>query len=70
MVKVDGKNLAELLVAQGWARTKGVITNLPAGGNWKVFNERLKALESKARQDRLGVWAGSAEKAPEVRKKS
>jgi endonuclease YncB( thermonuclease family) len=69
MVKVDGKNLAELLVGQGWARTKGVITNLPAGENWKMFNERLQALESEARQKRLGIWTGSAEKTPEARKR-
>ena len=66
LVEVVGKGLAELLVSQGLARTKGVITNLPNGENWKVYVERLQALESEARQKRLGVWASSAEKISEI----
>jgi endonuclease YncB( thermonuclease family) len=69
MVDVNGKSLAELLVGQGWARTRGVRANLPSGENWKVFNERLQALESKARQDRIGIWAGSVTNTAEGRTK-
>jgi endonuclease YncB( thermonuclease family) len=58
-VEVGGKKLAEVLVSQGLARTKGVTTNLPTGENWKVYVERLQALESEARQKRLGIWATS-----------
>jgi endonuclease YncB( thermonuclease family) len=61
-VNVGGKSLAELLVSQGLARTKGVTTNLPTGENWKVYVERLQALEHEARQKRLGIWASSSEK--------
>jgi endonuclease YncB( thermonuclease family) len=60
-VDVSGKSLAELLVRQGLARTKGVTTNLPTGEHWKVYVERLQALENEARQKRLGIWASSAE---------
>jgi endonuclease YncB( thermonuclease family) len=64
-VELDGKSLAELLVSQGLARTKGLTTNLPTGENWKAYAERLRALESEARQKRLGIWASSAEKISE-----
>jgi endonuclease YncB( thermonuclease family) len=65
-VDVGGKSLAELLVSQGSARTKGVTTNLPTGENWQVYAERLHALENEARQKRLGIWASSAEKISET----
>ena len=61
-VEVGGKSLAELLVSQGLARTKGVTANLPTGENWKAYVEKLHALESEARQKRFGIWASSAEK--------
>ena len=66
-VDVGGKSLAELLVSQGLARTKGVTTNLPTGENWKTYVERLRALENEARQKRLGIWASSTEKVSETR---
>jgi endonuclease YncB( thermonuclease family) len=65
-IEVGGKSLAELLVSQGLARRKGVIVNLPTGVNWKVYAEKLQALESEARQKRLGIWGGAAEKNPET----
>jgi len=65
-VELGGKSLAELLVNQGLARTKGITTNLPTGENWKAYAERLRALESEARQKRLGIWASSAEKISET----
>lgn len=65
-IEVGGKSLAEPLVSQGLARTKGVTTNLPTGEHWKVYVERLHALESEARQKRLGIWASSAEKISET----
>jgi endonuclease YncB( thermonuclease family) len=65
-VEVGGKGLAELLVSQGLACTKGVTTNLPNGEHWKVYADRLHALESEARQKRLGIWASAAEKISEI----
>jgi len=65
-VDVGGKSLAERLVSQGLARTKGVTTNLPTGENWKVYVERLQALENEARQKRLGIWSSAAGKVAET----
>ena len=53
--------MTELLVSQGLARTKGVTANLPTGEKSKVYLEKLHALESEARQKRLGIWASSTE---------
>jgi endonuclease YncB( thermonuclease family) len=61
-VEVGGNNLAELLVARGLARAKGVTAGLPDGGKSKAFAEKLRALEAEARQKRLGVWATATEK--------
>jgi endonuclease YncB( thermonuclease family) len=59
LVEVGGKKLAEVLVSQGLARTKGVILNLPTGEKAKTYVERLERLEREARQKRLGIWATS-----------
>jgi endonuclease YncB( thermonuclease family) len=59
LVEVGGKKLAEVLVSQGLARTKGVSPNLPTGEKAKAYAERLEALEREARQKRLGIWATS-----------
>jgi endonuclease YncB( thermonuclease family) len=59
LVEVGGKKLAEVLVSQGLARTKGVSPNLPTGEKAKAYVERLEALECEARQKRLGIWATS-----------
>ncbi len=66
LVEVGGKGLVELLVSQGLARTKGVTANLPTGEKSKVYVERLHALESEAKQRRLGIWASSTEKKTET----
>ena len=62
LVEVGGQSLAEVLVSQGLARTKGVSPNLPTGERAKAYVERLEALEGEARQRRLGIWASSPEK--------
>jgi endonuclease YncB( thermonuclease family) len=59
LVRVGDKWLTEILVSQGLARRKGVITNLPTGQNWSAHADRLDALEAHAKRLRLGVWAGS-----------
>jgi endonuclease YncB( thermonuclease family) len=65
-IEVGGKSLAELLVSQGLARPKGATVNLPTGENWKAYVKKLRGLESEARQKRLGIWGGAAEKKPET----
>src|SRR6266849_1158574 len=44
-VEVEGHSLAELLVSEGMARTKGVIAIGPTGEPAHVVQERLQALE-------------------------
>lgn len=65
-VEIGTNSLAELLVAQGWARTKGVTAALP-GQKSRTFSEKLKGLEAEARQKRLGLWASATNKVPDGR---
>lgn len=60
-VEVDGKSLAEILVSEGLARTKGVTHVLPNGEKSKSYVERLNALEQEAKENRLGAWSTAAE---------
>ena len=69
LVEVGGKNLAEVLVSQGLARTKGVSPNLPTGEKAKAYVARLEELEREARQTRRGVWASSAGQKEETQTK-
>ena len=50
LIEADGKSLAEALVSQGLARTKGAIAKLPTGEKSKTYVEKLEALEREARQ--------------------
>jgi len=61
IVEVGGKSLAELLVSEGLAQTKGVAPNLPSGEKASTYMRRLEGLEQVARQNRAGVWASAAE---------
>jgi endonuclease YncB( thermonuclease family) len=62
IVEVGGKNLAEVLVSRGLARTKGTSVKLPGGEKAKAYMGRLEVLEGVAQQRRLGVWASLAAK--------
>jgi len=66
LVEVGGKGLAEVLVSQGFARTKGVFANLPTGEKAKAYAEKLEQLEREARQKRLGIWGSAARKVSET----
>lgn len=57
LVEVGGKELAEILVSRGLARTKGVRANLPSGEKSKEYVEKLDRLESEAKEKRIGIWA-------------
>ena len=59
LVEAGGKSLAEALISQGLALTKGAIALLPNGEKSKSYVGRLEALEQEARQKRLGAWANS-----------
>jgi endonuclease YncB( thermonuclease family) len=55
-VEVEGQSLAELLVSEGLARTKGVIAKGPTGEPAHVTQEKLQAFERTARQQKRGIW--------------
>ena len=59
VVEVEGQSLAELLVSEGLARTKGVRATGPTGERAHVVQERLQAFERTARQHKRGIWATS-----------
>ena len=59
LVEVGGKRLVEVLVAEGLARTKGVVVALPTGEKSKTYRERLLDLERQAKNQRRGVWERS-----------
>ena len=59
IIEVDGKNLAEILVSEGLARTKGVSVLTPSGEKGKEFMEHLDDLEKTAAEKRVGAWSKS-----------
>jgi endonuclease YncB( thermonuclease family) len=60
IVEIDQKNLAEILVTEGLARTKGVAPNLPTGEKAREYMQRLDSLEAQARANRVGAWAATS----------
>jgi competence ComEA-like helix-hairpin-helix protein len=56
VVLVNGKNLAEELVANGLARIHGLKANWPDGPRSSTFISKLKNLELTAREKKRGVW--------------
>lgn len=64
VVLVDGKNLAEELVAHGHVRIYGLRANWPDGPSSSTFINKLKNLEITAREQKRGVW--DATKFPRV----
>ena len=69
IVEVAGRSLAEVLVSEGLAQTKGVAPNLPSGEKASVYMKRLEDLEGAARQKRLGAWARAAKQKKETDEK-
>ena len=61
IVEINGKDLAEMLVSKGLARTKGVAVNGPSGEKSKTRLEKLRQLEEEAKARRVGVWAHSVQ---------
>lgn len=60
MVSASGRDLGELLVSQGLARTKGAVAATPGGEPSKSVIARLQRLESDARRRRWGAWLSSS----------
>ena len=65
IVEAGGKSLAEVLVSEGLAQTKGVAPNLPSGEKASVYMGRLEDLERDAHQKRVGAWASAPEEKKE-----
>ena len=65
IVEVGRRSLAELLVSEGLAQTKGVAPNLPSGEKASAYRKRLEDLEGAARQKRVGAWASAPEQKKE-----
>jgi len=57
VVLINGSNLAEQLVANGWARIYGLKANWPDGPRSATFINKLKNLELTAREKKRGAWA-------------
>jgi competence ComEA-like helix-hairpin-helix protein len=60
VVLVNGTNVAEELVANGYARIRGLRANWPDGPRSTTFINRLKNLELTAREKKRGVWNQAA----------
>ena len=56
IVRVDGKDLGELLVGEGLARIYGTRVALPDGRDSRAYLRTLETLERTARQQRKGAW--------------
>jgi endonuclease YncB( thermonuclease family) len=67
VVKVDGTDLAEMLVENGYARVFGTKTRYPDGEFAKDVQARLELLEKQARTNRVGVWKFRADGLPQLR---
>jgi endonuclease YncB( thermonuclease family) len=69
LVEVGGKGLAEILVSKGLARTKGVVALLPTGEKSRAYQAKLQALETEAKQKKVGAWETTkSEKSDKVEK--
>jgi endonuclease YncB( thermonuclease family) len=56
IVIVNGRDLNELLVANGLARIYGTRTPLPDGRDSRTYLARLTELEASAKRERKGAW--------------
>lgn len=65
IVEVGSRSLAEVLVSEGLAQTKGVAPNLPSGEKASAYMKRLDNLEREARQKRVGAWASAPDQKKE-----
>jgi endonuclease YncB( thermonuclease family) len=66
LIEMEDKRLAEILVSEGLAQTKGVAAKLPTGEKASVYKEKLQGLEADAREKKLGAWAMSTAPVTEI----
>ena len=56
VVLIGNKNLADLLVEEGLARVYGASVTMPDGRNATTIYDQLRALETRAKQQKKGAW--------------
>lgn len=56
VVLIGHKNLADLLVEEGLARVYGASVTMPDGRNATTIYDQLRALETRAKQQKKGAW--------------
>lgn len=61
MIRVNGRDLGEMLVEKGLARVYGVRVNTPEGSSATTWRARLLAAEDEARHARRGAWSTSSQ---------
>jgi endonuclease YncB( thermonuclease family) len=66
LIEMDDKRLAEVLVSEGLAQTKGIAVKLPTGEKASVYKEKLESLEADAREKKLGAWSMSTTPVTEI----
>ncbi|MBU1693859.1 MAG: tetratricopeptide repeat protein [Verrucomicrobia bacterium] len=59
IVQVGEEDLAERLVEEGLARIHGASTPPPDGTSLETFTQRLRQAETRAKQRKVGAWAGA-----------
>ena len=57
VVMIGNRNLADLLVEEGLARVYGASVTMPDGRNATTIYDQLRALETRAKQQKKGAWA-------------
>ena len=60
LIEINDKSLAEILVSEGLAQTKGIAVKLQTGETARDYKQKLESLEADAREKRLGAWSTSA----------
>lgn len=65
-IKTEKGWLAEGLVSAGWARVYGQETEVPGLPRKEVYWARLRALERKAKSERVGCWGAVVELQPDA----
>lgn len=70
IVLIGQKNLAELLVSAGWARSYGMLADYPTERQGKAFRDQLDKLEASAKASKKGAWGLTKSKTPSTEPKT
>lgn len=70
IVLIGQKNLAELLVSAGWARSYGMLADYPTERQGKAFRGQLDKIEASAKESKKGAWGLKTSKSPSTKTKT